>query len=383
MRVVGIHRVFIPSIILTYDASLRYLAEAGKLEYKSISLKQVTSRILNWGDVFFFGRSDTKLELKIAKLLLKNGKHNLIYVLDDDLLNVPDLSNCSQFYNSTYVKSVISEMLDICPILASPSKKILEKYGQGKRNILLEEPALMQTRLQSSDSKIIKIGYAGSLDHQSDVDIVIRETLQRLKSKYSDRIQIEFFGAKPSGENVIDSTYLPYEKGYLNYLTKLSERKWDIGLIPLIDCEFNSYKHYIKAIEYTSLGIIPIASDVYVYHRFYERFGEIELEKNDVNLWVDLISYYIDNPDIIPQKKQRCIELSKHFFIDETSQGLFQALNTMPILQDTKTKCINIKIPFFIQYYIARLDQVIRVNGVIMCIKKLINNALKNFKIYY
>ena len=371
MRVVGIYRAYIPSILLTFDASLKYLSDIGELEYRSVHLKNVTSEVLTWGDVFFFGRSDSKMELRIARMLLKAGKRNLIYVLDDDLLNVPTANKSSSFYNSRYVRSVISEMIELCPVLASPSLKILEKYGRGKKTIHLEEPALLQPQFKEHDSNIIKIGYAGSLDHQKDIDVIILETLTRIKTKYSDRVEIEFFGAKPSENGIVDAACIPYEKDYLRYLSRLNERNWDIGLIPLIECEFNEFKHYIKAIEYMSLGIIPIASDVLVYHQFYELFGEIEIVKNNVDEWMRLISYYIEDSLLIEKKRKRCVDLSTKFILHETGQLLLQGINRILSMSYESNTDIKVSIPL-IQYVFCRLNQVINVNGLQGCIKKIL-----------
>jgi len=83
---------------------------------------------------------------------------------------------------------------------------------------------------------------------------------------------------------------------YWRYLQRLNDLEIDIGLIPLADNEFNRCKTDIKWVEYSTLGIPAVISDVPVYYEAKSR-GLGVMVSNDPAAWYNAIVDLIENPE--------------------------------------------------------------------------------------
>ena len=98
LNVLGISITFIPSVMLCGHCQLDYLAKKGIINYKFVPEHFLDNKIVEWADVLVFIRSDSDLEAYVSKIAKKAGKR-LIYVLDDDLLNVPSYASSYYYYS--------------------------------------------------------------------------------------------------------------------------------------------------------------------------------------------------------------------------------------------------------------------------------------------
>ena len=89
----------------------------------------------------------------------------------------------------------------------------------------------------------IKIGYIGTNTHQEDLE-VIAGAMNQIKDKYGSKVEIEVIGAFQNhpvkfGNRVA----LPKNTDYPSFVEWLLKRvHWDIGVIPLVDDDFNKSK---------------------------------------------------------------------------------------------------------------------------------------------
>ena len=197
-RILLTYQELIPSAVLCGHAQLQWLAEHDKIEYRHSRVFSVTAELLSWADVIIIVRGALEIDLFIAKLAKRAGKR-LVYILDDDLLNVPAHIVSAPFYNSRKTQKLIPEIMGCCDCFASPSLKLIEKYGgRFKETALIEEPALYNGEIAKKDSGKVNICFAGSLDRTKDLEALITDVIKRLISNYADRITITFFGAKPA-----------------------------------------------------------------------------------------------------------------------------------------------------------------------------------------
>ena len=87
-HVLLIYRKMIPSIRLCGHCQMEYLAQEGRIEYRAVQEMKLKTSDLNWADIVLLGRLDSWYEYQITRKLRKAGK-TLIYIIDDDLLNIP------------------------------------------------------------------------------------------------------------------------------------------------------------------------------------------------------------------------------------------------------------------------------------------------------
>lgn len=294
-KILLIYRKMIPSILLCGHSQFEYLAKEKKIEYRSKQVYELKADDINWADIVVLGRLDSWYEHELAKIIKKTNKY-MLYILDDDLLNIPPEVSSSAYYNQKEIKGYISDMIDMSNGLISPSPILIDKYGKTKNNILIEEPALDQVEYKKHDANLpIKIGFAGSIDRIANIEELLKDVLIKIKDKYKDKVAFEFFGAIPSFAKEIDAKCIPYTDSYEEYKKTLNGLAWDIGLAPMPSTPFYACKHYNKYIEYSASGVVGIYSNVEPYTRLLNLNKDVILCDNDSTKWFKAITSLIDD----------------------------------------------------------------------------------------
>lgn len=317
----------IPSIILCGHSQLECLSMNGTIEYKWCRSGKVTDKLASWADTVFFVRSDSWLDVRLAEKLKDTGKY-LIYVLDDDLLNVPDYIDSAKYYNRPEMQKNIRDVMAFCDCLLSPSKKLLEKYGESfSLTARIEEPSLVQRDTDKEYAFPLKIGFAGSIDRSRDIDELLTNAVGKLLQNYGDKISVEFFGARPEMVDKFGLKHIPYCDSYEDYLNTMRTLDWDIGLAPMPKTDFHSCKHYNKFIEYIGHGIAGVYSDVVPYNQVI-RDGENGLIcGNTEEEWYAALSRLIEDESLRKKISDNCLtEARESFTVGKTALELQKTL---------------------------------------------------------
>ena len=118
--------------------------------------------------------------------------------------------------------------------------------------------------------------------------------------------------------------------GVLDYgvfLKNLYEVNWDIGIAPLLQCDFNRCKTITKYIEYTIAGIPMIASDIAPYNEVVN--GNNGLLAASHSEWVSALEAMVTNVDFrrksLRLAKEAC---DKQFNLNKQVSDLESALLT-------------------------------------------------------
>ena len=317
-KILLLYRELIPSILLCGHEQFKYLDSKGEIEYRAVDVAKITANDINWSNLIVLGRLDSWYERKLAEISYKANKY-LIYIIDDDLLNLPEEITSACYYNQKAIRDNINMMLGISNAIISPSPLLLDKYGEGKVKIQVEEPIVYPSKCIEHDvNKPIKIGFAGSIDRTADLEAVLYETLKEIRNKYKDKVQLEFFGAIPSFSKELDANCISYSDSYKGYIDKLNSLNWDIGLAPLPDSNFHKHKHYIKMLEYAGVGIYPIYSNQGPYLRFNKQYGVGTMCSNDKNDWIKAIEELINNRPLLEKQRQLANEKMRGLLSIET-----------------------------------------------------------------
>ena len=326
-RVLLICRRITPSIRLCCHEQFTYLQEKGLIEYTAVPETRLTLEDLNRADTVVLGRTDSWYENRLAEMLQKAGKY-LVYILDDDLLNVPDEVASAGNYNQKKIREYIREMISRSDAIQSPSPLLLERYAKGKKAIRTEEPAVLpQAYRPHRPGEPVKIGFAGSPDRAGDLENILRETLTAVAREYGSRVKIEFFGAKPSFAAKIGAACIPYTDSYDSYRQTLNSLGWDIGLAPMPDTPFHACKHYNKFTEYAAAGIAGIFSDVGPYRRLDVFDGCAVRCGNTAAEWTDAIRSLVEDSErreMIRMKAAACA--AEKLSIQQCAEALYPAL---------------------------------------------------------
>lgn len=378
-HVLLIYRTMIPSIRLCGHCQMEYLQQHGQVEYRAVQEMKINNEDLNWSDIVLLGRLDSWYEKKLVEKLHHAGKY-LIYIIDDDLLNIPpEISSASHFRQKS-VQENIRRMMQLSNAIMSPSPLLLEKYAiDGREAIQIEEPAIDPVAYKPHDpNKPIKIGFAGSIDRTGDIETILKEALIRVKNEYGDKVQFEFFGAVPSFAKEIDANCIPYCDSYDEYRAMLNSLEWDIGLAPMPDTPFHACKHYNKFIEYAAAGILGVYSNVMPYTRLRDD-GTIRLFlcENLSATWQRTLEEIIKNRNQIEtMRKVVQAYICKSLCVENVSIILWRRINEL--IQDApKTDTVCLSKPWVVVAiidFIQRAVLFLKKNGIkssIIALKKL------------
>lgn len=270
-NVLLIYRDMIPSVRLCGHMQMEELARRGDVAYLAKQEMALSNDDMEWADIVLLGRLDSRYELELTRIL-HNAKKYLIYILDDDLLNVPPNISSSLYYNRDSLRAQIREILALSDAVLSPSPRLLALYAADKKAMLTEEPAVMAVGYaEKTEGEPVRIGFAGSIDRTDDLDSLLRDALIRVKRKYGAGVQFSFFGARPCFLSEIDAEYIPYTASYDLYRERLNSLRWDIGLAPMPRTGFHACKHYNKFIEYAAAGVAGLFSDEEPYTRLKKK----------------------------------------------------------------------------------------------------------------
>ena len=303
------YQELLPSVRLCGHIQMEALERMGYIAYRHCSEHQLTQDDLNWADIVLLGRMDDNFACDVAKWLRKNGKY-LIYIIDDDLLNIPKGITSAAHYWQPSVQRNIREMIATCHAILSPSPLLLDKYAMdGRLGLLTREPTVAPVPYTPHDPKApVKIGFAGSVDRADDVRQLLGEALQEIKALYGDRVQIEFFGFQNPLTKKLAAKARPYCRSYEEYRAVLNEMAWDIGLAPMPDTPFHACKHYNKFVEYAAAGVVGIFSDLEPYTQLKQDIGLGVFCENRTETWVQAIRTLIDDRDKLEAMRRQVCE---------------------------------------------------------------------------
>ena len=308
---------------ISFDIPLRRLHSSGNVNFAAVSQSKVKTSGAGcwerWARVF---RPNvvvlTRYGLPHGPDILdffRRQEIPVVYHIDDNLLEIPDslgaeirqrqgaddvvaarrylLANCDLIYVSTdYLAALLQQSFPTQQVFHGIYAPYMGDDIQTARHPGRRYPVL---------------GYMGSKGHQQDLDLVV-PTIQRL---LDERVELEFevfgtvkmplqlerFGQRARSHSV--------QKSYVEFLSRLSELNWTVGLAPLVDTPFNRCKAPTKFIEYSACRIPVIASDSLPYSNVIPKDGGV-LVKHD---WHSPISEYLDHPDV----RKRATENARNY----------------------------------------------------------------------
>ena len=328
MNVLVVSTTFIPSVLLCGHCQLEYLEKQGKLNYKFSISHFINKRNVEWADIIVFLRSDSDIDAYVSKIAKKAGK-KLIYVMDDDLLNVPDYLSSSPYYLLPSTQHNIRTIMSNCDTFLTPSPVLLEKYGPSfKFKYNIAEPSLNRIN-RKEENKKVKIGFAGSIDRAHDLNEILEEAITQIADKYGDSIEIEVMGARPDFVDKLGLKHLPYQDGYDAYTAYMAKCNWDIGLAPMPLSDFHRCKYFNKYVEYASFGIAGIYTNCEPYiYGIRDRENGL-LVNNTTEEWVKAISELIENEELRKKISSECLrEANEIYALDVLADDYLEKITT-------------------------------------------------------
>jgi len=256
-------------------------------------------------DIIFMQRpmSSDKSKSTFFESLLKKVNPNIIFDFDDALF----------VQNEQKIKSLISlSKACICgnDYLASFAKK----YNPHTHIIPTPIDTNKFKPASSKTSKKLSIGWTGT---SGNYDFFTKELINALKitlQKYQDTIDFVFIcDRKPPERFDFDYTFIQWR----DESEVMDLQNIDIGLMPLIDSAWTKGKCGFKLIQYGSIGIASLASDVGV-NKDVVLDSQTGYIIDNEQQWLEKLEALITNPSLREEMGRKASEhIQKHYSVKE------------------------------------------------------------------
>lgn len=116
------------------------------------------------------------------------------------------------------------------------------------------------------ENETIKVVYMGTGTHDKDFEMIF-PALKKINEKYDNKIDLTVIGVASKKLSSEDWLHFRPTNIMYPYFVKWFQKQgpFDIGLAPLENTDFNKAKSDIKVIDYLSIGVLPIVSDLKPY----------------------------------------------------------------------------------------------------------------------
>jgi glycosyltransferase involved in cell wall biosynthesis len=265
--------------------------------------------IVIWHPMFYDWSFEFYLEMQ--------HKHQKPFVVevDDNYVDVPPWNEAfHSFKNGSSYRRIGLDTMRNADALFVTTPHLAYTYGDINDNIYLIENSLDF----KSDRKFVgwddvsvrkhrgtRIGWIGGRSHYNDLMLVV-PALKEILSKYEDVTLCLVNSALMSSCKALNVPY-PFE-GYKNvhysdhsvainrYAKFAASFGFDIGIAPLVDCNFNRSKSNLRWLEYSALKIPTVAANVgHFIKTVRPGMDGILVKADDQTQWINTLSGLIED----------------------------------------------------------------------------------------
>ena len=294
----------------------------------------------------------------------------VIYEIDDLLLELPpDHPDVPIHYYTPVLFSIMQATIEADAVTAAtaPLCAYLRSFNPNTwllPNYLNDFFWPVKDKLSVSNRFPVVIGYMGSNTHMKDLEFLTPVFL-RLLDRYQNKILFRFWGGAPPREvrSHHNVEWIPLEiSDYKEFAAYFSKQESDIFIGPLNDSSFNRCKSPIKCLEYSSLGIPGVYSQISPYEAVIQS-GENGFLARNLEDWEHYLAQLIESPDLRSKIGRKALEtvhqdwlLSKHAheWLDVYSQA--RSLNEAERRDKFRQNSIIIRTSVQVQHWQQKLE---------------------------
>lgn len=266
----------------------------GKKIYAKFLLK-----FLNY-DIIYFQKRFIGIDIKLNKLARLMGKKTIF--------DIDDAPGRISLNTEAEIQAI--EMMKNCSAVIVGSHK-LKEFAQRFNNyvyILLSPIDLNYYKLRKRNESVdyTTLGWVGNcINYKNDLLTILKKPIEEIGKKYRIKLTIIcFFKQKPKEISqgfgkiknveveIIDSL-----NGAIPNLIPSAISKFDIGLYPLLNNEYNKFKCGFKGLEYMAVGI-PVVSSAVAENRLIIENGKDGFLVTGEEEWKERLSFLIENESI-------------------------------------------------------------------------------------
>ncbi|HEX7615039.1 MAG TPA: glycosyltransferase [Thermoanaerobaculia bacterium] len=234
----------------------------------------------------------------------------VVYELDDNLL---DLHHDAPWeaYTGDALRGVVAFLIRQADGVIVSTPALAERLARLRAGVLVVPNALDERLFGSAPEAAaphgpaVTIGYMGTFTHEADLRMVLAP-LRALLRRHAGRVQLEIVGG--AAENRVASLFegLPFrqlhprhEDAYPKFVPWMRRHlKWDVAIAPLVDDAFTQCKSDLKYLDYGTLGIPGVFSDVRPYRETVRHRETGLLAANEPTAWAEALDEIVSDGEL-------------------------------------------------------------------------------------
>jgi len=321
MRVLIVGSPYIASYKIGIEQPFRELQRHGVCHYKVRQDFEADKGDVAAADVILFFRTVHPGAYNLLREAKNMGKKT-VYVIDDYFLAMSPGSESGQFYHDPMRREVYTRFIreaDMVKVASDYFARHLEQHYRPRRVVSFTGSVDFQMldrleRPEKRDGRIY-IGYEGGRKESAFEPVI--QALRGVARTYGNRVKIEFFGYIPDGlEDMHQVTFAQYDPDYRNFLRRLYQSNWDIGLAPLDETLLHHCKTNNKYREYAACDIAGIYADTPPYQGWVKHGVNGLLVRAQSKAWYEAICELIEHPRLRQQIREHAhVHAREHFTI--------------------------------------------------------------------
>ena len=257
----------IPSATLGVSAVFEALQTKTKTcEFRFGSSFEPRPEDLAWADSVILVRGASPSERRLLSEAHRLGRRVATY-MDDDLEMIPGDARSAYFFSSPTIRENLGTIIRSVDDVLVCSDHLGEELGRRHacrpiRMLQPRPPRLAGEKVPDPPRSPIAIGFLGSVDHSSFLDELLGDVLREIQKAYGDSVRMVFCGAEPRTARLLGASCHPFEPNLQTWRRTALGLGLQIGLAPLRDTLFHRRKYWNKYLEYGSLGLAGIYSNI-------------------------------------------------------------------------------------------------------------------------
>lgn len=259
-------------------------------------------------DVMVFQRPCTYQITQLIPILQAKGIKAVVD-MDDDLNSIHPANPAYRAYNpKTNSRSNwewAAKACEIADLVTVTTEQLAEVYGShGRVQIIPNYVPQRYLSIEEERDEAVTIGWAGWVPtHPTDLDVASRAVFRAMKDTPA---RFKAIGDK----NALSKLQIRPQEGHNYWIPPVKIDKYPhelaklhIGLVPLVDSKFNRAKSWLKALEYASVGVVPVVSPTPDNSRLASMGGAILAETSKD--WEEIVRQLILSPEELPHWAKR------------------------------------------------------------------------------
>lgn len=247
-------------------------------------------------------------------------KHQKPFVVevDDNYVDVPPWNEAfHSFRSGTSYRRISLDCMRNADALAVTTRHLGETYAPYNDNIYVVENSLDfkgdrkfvgWDTVSPRKHKGVRLGWIGGRSHYQDLMMVapaLREILEANPSvtlcmvNSAVKLSCQALGIAYPFEGLKNVHYADRSVAINRYAAFMASFGYDIGIAPLVDCNFNRSKSNLRWLEYSALKIPTVATDISHFREsIHPNVDGVLVMDNDLQRWKDAIQWMIDEKGV-------------------------------------------------------------------------------------